>query len=82
MMGFCGPLEGGGMKDLLSYCLLCMSALIPHPLYCVYEKFITGKLSWHDWDNSLLSAQSLGREEGDLTGQIPYNSMLLHMFMV
>jgi len=27
------------MRDLLSYDLLCMSALIPHPLYRVYEKF-------------------------------------------
>ena len=82
MMAFCGPLEGGGMRDLLSDGLLGMSALISHPLYRVYEKFITGKLSWHDWGNSLLPAQSLCREEGDLTGQIPYNSMLLHMFMV
>jgi hypothetical protein len=29
-----------------------MAALIPHPLYRVYEKFITGKLSRHDQGNS------------------------------
>src|SRR5215470_20300 len=62
IMGFCGPLEGGGMGDLLSCCLVCMSALIPHPLYQVYEKFITTKLSRHDRGNAYPLTACAGRK--------------------